>query len=85
MGKHAPQFDKLSVNYGPDCWNCPNQARFGGGERLDNDPRTAPATGPTDDRLSRLSRASLRINESLDFDTVLQGVLDAARSLTAAR
>ena len=37
------------------------------------------------DRLSRLSRASLRINESLDFDTVLQGVLDSARSLTAAR
>ncbi len=40
---------------------------------------------PTDDRLSRLSRASLRINESLEFDTVLQEVLDSARSLTAAR
>ena len=37
------------------------------------------------DRLSRLSQASLRINESLEFDTVLQGVLDSARSLTAAR
>ena len=37
------------------------------------------------ERLSRLSEASLRINESLDFDTVLQGVLDSARSLTAAR
>ena len=37
------------------------------------------------ERLSRLSAASLRINESLDFDTVLQGVLDSARSLTAAR
>ena len=36
-------------------------------------------------RLSRLSQASLRINESLDFDTVLQGVLDSARFLTAAR
>ena len=36
-------------------------------------------------RLSRLSKASLRINESLDFDDVLQGVLDSARSLTAAR
>ena len=36
------------------------------------------------DRLSRLSQASLRINESLDFDTVLQGVLDSARSLTGA-
>ncbi len=37
------------------------------------------------DRLSRLSEASLRISESLDFDTVLQGVLDSARSLTGAR
>ena len=37
------------------------------------------------ERLSRLSQASLRINESLDFETVLQGVLDSARSLTSAR
>ena len=37
------------------------------------------------ERLSRLSDASLPINESLDFDTVLQGVLDSARSLTEAR
>ncbi len=37
------------------------------------------------DRLSRLSRASLRINESLEFDAVLQSVLDSARSLTGAR
>ena len=37
------------------------------------------------DRLSRLSEASLRINESLDFDTVLQRVLDSACSLTGAR
>jgi len=37
------------------------------------------------ERLTRLSEASLRINESLDFDEVLQCVLDAARSLTAAR
>ncbi|MCY4529936.1 MAG: ATP-binding protein [Chloroflexi bacterium] len=37
------------------------------------------------DRLSRLSEASLRINESLDFDVVLQGTLDSARSLTGAR
>ena len=36
-------------------------------------------------RLSRLSQASLHINESLDFDTVLQGVLDSACSLTGAR
>ena len=37
------------------------------------------------ERLSRLSGASRRINESLEFDAVLQGVLDSARSLTAAR
>ena len=37
------------------------------------------------ERLTRLSRASLRINESLDYPTVLQGVLDSARSLTGAR
>ncbi|MCZ0940649.1 MAG: ATP-binding protein [Caldilineaceae bacterium] len=36
-------------------------------------------------RLSRLSRASLRINQSLDFDAVLQSVLDSARSLAGAR
>ena len=36
-------------------------------------------------RLSRLSQAILRINESLDFDQVFQGVLDSARSLTSAR
>ena len=37
------------------------------------------------DRLSRLSKASLRINESLDLNTVLQEVVDSARSLTDAR
>ena len=37
------------------------------------------------ERLALLSQASLSINESLDFDTVLQGVLDSARSLTGAR
>ncbi len=35
-------------------------------------------------RLSRLSEASLRINESLDLDTVLQEALDSARALTEA-
>ena len=35
--------------------------------------------------MSRLSAASLHINESLDLDTVLQGVLDSARLLTDAR
>ncbi len=36
------------------------------------------------DRLSRLCEATLRINESLDFDSVLQQVVDNARSLTDA-
>ena len=31
------------------------------------------------ERLSRLTEANLRINESLGFDTVLQEVLDSAR------
>ena len=37
------------------------------------------------ERLSQLSSASLRINESLDFDTVLQEVVDSARTLTGSR
>ena len=36
-------------------------------------------------RLSRLSRASLRITEDLEPNAVLQGVVDGARSLTGAR
>ena len=37
------------------------------------------------ERLSRLSEASLRINESLDLDTVLSEVIDTARTLAGAR
>ena len=37
------------------------------------------------ERLSGLSEASLRISRSLDLDTVLQGVIDSACSLTRAR
>ena len=37
------------------------------------------------ERLSKLSEAGLRITEDLDFNSVLQGVLDSARSLTGAR
>ena len=36
-------------------------------------------------RFGRFNRASLRINETLDFETVMQGVLDNACSLTDAR
>ena len=38
-----------------------------------------------EERHSRLSEAGLRINESLDFDTVLQEVVDSARTLTDSR
>ena len=37
------------------------------------------------ERLTRLSEASLRINESLDFHSVLQHVVDSARDVTLAR
>ena len=37
------------------------------------------------ERLSRMSEASIRINESLDFDSVLQEVVDSACLLTNAR
>ena len=36
------------------------------------------------DKLSKLSEASLRINESLDVEAALQGVMDGARSVTRA-
>ena len=38
-----------------------------------------------EERLARLGEAGLRITEELDMGTVLQGVLDSARSLTGAR
>ena len=44
-----------------------------------------PETEPPRDRLSRGGEASRRINESLDFDTVLQGVLASRRDLTRSR
>ncbi len=37
------------------------------------------------ERLSKLSEIGIRINESLDFDTVVQRALDSVRSLTGAR
>ena len=37
------------------------------------------------DRLTQISEATLRINESLDFDSVLQEAVDSARALTGAR
>ena len=37
------------------------------------------------ERMSRMGKAFLRINENLDFKSVLQGVLDSARSLADAK
>ncbi len=47
--------------------------------------KPGPEGQPTGDRLSRMSEASLRITETLDLDSVLQGVVDGACSLTGAR
>ena len=59
------------------------QSRRGGeGDRVDDLRRDVEAMRA---RISRLSEASVRINESLDFEVVLQGILDSARSLTGSR
>ena len=61
-------------------------AQAAGGEELDRKYRQATESETAlRERLARLSQASLRINESLDFDMVLQGALDSARTLTGAR
>ena len=51
---------------------------------MENDGQRDQGVEPAGDRLSRLSGASLRINQSLDVDTALQAVMDSARSLTQA-
>ena len=55
------------------------------GEKMENSDKSDREAAALRDRLSRLSEASLRINESLDFDHVLQEVVDAARALTRSR
>ena len=51
-----------------------------------DDPHGDERGNPTaPERLTRLSEASLRINESLELEDILQGVLDSARALTGAR
>ena len=55
----------------------------GGDELKDVDEHDQQRESPHN-RLSKLSEASIRINESLDLDTVLQRILDSARSLTDA-
>ena len=44
-----------------------------------------PEAAALRNRLTKLSEASLRINESLEFDAVLKEAVDSARSLTGAR
>ena len=51
---------------------------------MENDGQSVQGMESPGDRLSRLSQASLRINESLDVDTALRAVMDSARSLTRA-
>ena len=56
-----------------------------GGEKLQNPDDLLHENQALRERLSRLSEASIRITEDLDLATVLQGVVDGARSLTGAR
>ena len=49
---------------------------------MENAQQRPQGTEPPGDRLTRLSAASLRINESLDVYAALQAVMDGARSLT---
>ena len=51
---------------------------------MDREESLLEEIGELRERLSRLSAASLRINESLDVETALQSVMDSARSLTGA-
>ena len=51
---------------------------------MENAGQPVRGADPAGDRLSHLSQASLRINESLDLDTALRAVMDGARSLTRA-
>lgn len=46
---------------------------------------TKEEIGKLRERLARLSQASLHIVQDLDFNTVLQGILDSSRALTGAR
>ena len=52
---------------------------------MNRDEHQGPQGQEPEDRLSRMSRASIRITETLDQDSVLSGVVDGACSLTGAR
>ncbi len=51
---------------------------------MENDGQPARGGELPGERLTRLSQASLRINESLDVDTALQAVMESSRSLLQA-
>ncbi len=55
------------------------------GDALDRPEKLMLENQALRERLTRLSGAGVRINESLDFDTVLQEVVDSARALTSSR
>ena len=63
----------------------PANADLHRGDELDRPDERDRRIRELEQRLALLSEASLRITEDLDFNTVLQGVLDAARSLAGAR
>ena len=63
-------------------WGLPQHKRGGALEPADSLKREIETLR---NRLSGLSEAGVRITEDLDLDTVLQEVVDAARSLTGAR
>ena len=56
-----------------------------GDEKLKQDDRTSTDIEALQERLTKLSQASLRINENLDFSSVLQDVVDSASDLTDAQ
>ena len=58
---------------------------FGNGEEMTEDKRYQREIESLRSRLSRLSRASLRITEDLDLRVALQEIADEARSLTGGR
>ena len=69
----------------PDDIMSPSFPHPDGDDKLKNADERDQQIDALRNRLSKLSEASLRINESLDLDAVLQGILDSARSLTNAR
>ena len=72
------------VRFGPIYRNQPERPDFQEVRKLDHDRQPALGGELPGERLTRLSAASLRINESLDVDAALQAVMDSARSLTQA-